>query len=53
MQENFNPHTDVACKDNDFDGITRPKDLEQFTGQDKIVENLKIFIQAAKMREWK
>ena len=51
MQENFNPHTDVACKDNDFDGITRPKDLEQFTGQDKIVENLKIFIQAAKMRD--
>lgn len=51
MQEKFNPHTDGECKDNDFDGIIRPKDLEQFTGQDKIVENLRIFIQAAQMRD--
>lgn len=28
----------------------RPSDFDEFTGQDKIVENLKIFIQAAKSR---
>ncbi|MBP5397078.1 MAG: Holliday junction branch migration DNA helicase RuvB [Bacteroidales bacterium] len=50
MQESFDPHTDGACKDNDLDGIIRPQELEEFCGQDKIVENLKIFIQAAKMR---
>ncbi len=51
MQESFDPHTQGECKDNDLDGITRPQDLEEFTGQDKIVENLRIFIQAAKMRD--
>ena len=51
MQESFDPHTQGECKDNELDGITRPQDLEEFTGQDKIVENLRIFIQAAKMRD--
>lgn len=51
MQDSFDPHTQGECKDNDLDGITRPQDLEEFTGQDKIVENLRIFIQAAKMRD--
>lgn len=51
MQESFDPHIQGECKDNDLDGITRPQDLEEFTGQDKIVENLRIFIQAAKMRD--
>lgn len=51
MQESFDPHAQGECKDNDLDGITRPQDLEEFTGQDKIVENLRIFIQAAKMRD--
>lgn len=50
MQEQFDPHTDGVCKDSDLDGIIRPQDLGDFTGQDKIVENLRIFIQAAKMR---
>ncbi len=51
MQESFDPHIQGECKDSDLDGITRPQDLEEFTGQDKIVENLRIFIQAAKMRD--
>ncbi len=50
MQDNFDPHDVNNGKDNELDGIIRPQDLEQFTGQDKIVKNLKIFIQAAKMR---
>ncbi|MCQ2114762.1 MAG: Holliday junction branch migration DNA helicase RuvB [Bacteroidales bacterium] len=50
MQESFDPHDVNGGKDNELDGIIRPQDLTQFTGQDTIVKNLKIFIQAAKMR---
>lgn len=50
MQDNFDPHDVNGGKDNELDGIIRPQDLTQFTGQDNIVKNLKIFIQAAKMR---
>lgn len=37
-------------KDYELDTTLRPKNFEEFTGQRKIVENLKIFIQAAKER---
>jgi len=50
MSEKFNPHKIESDKDNDLEGIIRPQHLYDFTGQDKIVQNLKIFIQAAKMR---
>ena len=46
----FNPYTQSADKDKDLDGIIRPQELEDFTGQSKIIANLKIFIQAAKLR---
>ena len=46
----FNPYTQSADKDKDLDGIIRPQELEDFTGQSKIISNLKIFIQAAKLR---
>ncbi|MCF0122424.1 MAG: AAA family ATPase, partial [Lachnospiraceae bacterium] len=46
----FNPRTESECKDKDLDGIIRPQDLADFTGQEKTIENLKIFIGAAKMR---
>jgi Holliday junction DNA helicase RuvB len=50
MAEDFNPHVADADKDKDLDGIIRPQELTDFTGQDKIVSNLKVFIKAAKMR---
>ena len=50
MAEDFSPYTAGTDKDKDLDGIIRPHELEDFTGQDKIVTNLKIFIQAALMR---
>ena len=50
MATDFDPHNANEGKDKDFDGIIRPQDLEDFTGQDKIVANLKIFVAAAKMR---
>ena len=46
----FNPHDTSEGKDKDLDGIIRPRELEDFTGQGEIVSNLKIFIQAAKLR---
>ena len=46
----FNPHNTNEGKDKDLDGIIRPRELEDFTGQAEIVSNLKIFIEAAKMR---
>ena len=50
MMNDFDPHKVNEGKDKDLDGIIRPQDLEDFTGQDKIVANLKIFVAAARMR---
>ena len=50
MMNDFDPHNVNEGKDKDLDGIIRPQDLRDFTGQDKIVSNLKIFVAAAKMR---
>ena len=46
----FDPHSAIEGKDKDLDGIIRPQELEDFTGQSEIVSNLKVFIKAAKMR---
>lgn len=46
----FDPHDVSDGKDKELDGIIRPQDLKEFTGQDKIISNLKIFVKAAKMR---
>ena len=48
--DEFNPYSKSADKDKELDGIIRPRELGDFTGQEKIVSNLRIFIQAAKMR---
>ena len=46
----FDPHNTNECKDKDLDGIIRPRELEDFTGQGEIVSRLRIYIQAAKLR---
>ena len=46
----FNPHNTHEGKDKELDGIIRPRELEDFTGQREIVSNLKVYIQAAKLR---
>lgn len=48
--EEFNPHDSIGNKDKELDGIIRPQELEDFTGQREIVSNLEIYIKAAKMR---
>jgi Holliday junction DNA helicase RuvB len=49
--DEFNPHNTVDRKDSEFDGIIRPQELDDFTGQSEIVSNLRIYIQAAKQRK--
>ncbi len=49
-QNDFDPRDINDGKDKDLDGIIRPQELEEFSGQDKIISNLKIFVAAAKMR---
>ncbi len=46
----FDPRNAPDNKDKELDGIIRPQELEDFTGQREIVQNLNIYIQAAKMR---
>ena len=46
----FDPRSTTDRKDNELDGIIRPQELDDFTGQREIVSNLEIYIKAAKMR---
>ena len=48
--DEFNPHANNDRKDSDLDGIIRPQELDDFTGQREIVSNLNVYIKAAKMR---
>lgn len=42
---------DESQSDKEIDRVLRPKMLDDFAGQDKVTNNLEVFIQAAKMRE--
>ncbi|MEG1554687.1 MAG: Holliday junction branch migration DNA helicase RuvB [Rikenellaceae bacterium] len=46
-----NIHTIIENREDDLDAQIRPQELSSFSGQDKIVENLRVFIQAAIMRD--
>ncbi len=51
MEEStFNPRTESDRKEKDFDSKIRPQEFSDFSGQDKIIENLKIFVKAALLR---
>ncbi len=50
MAEDFNPRSEQAFRESDFDEAIRPKSFDQFSGQDKVLENLKIFVKAAMLR---
>jgi len=49
--EEFDIHGDDFSSDNEIEQVLRPKFFEDFAGQDKIIDNLSIFVQAAKLRE--
>ena len=50
MAEDFNPHTEMSFRESDFEEAIRPKSFDQFSGQEKVLENLKIFVKAALLR---
>lgn len=41
---------DLSTDENDFEAKLRPVRFDDFAGQDKIMENLKVFVEAASMR---
>ena len=52
MNENLDPTDNQFSKeDNDIDRALRPLSFDDFAGQDSILENLKVFVSAAKQRE--
>ncbi|MCC8145009.1 MAG: Holliday junction branch migration DNA helicase RuvB [Bacteroidales bacterium] len=49
--ENYNIRSNnISEKEKEFENALRPLSFKSFSGQDKIVENLRIFVQAACMR---
>lgn len=50
MSDNFNPHKEREYGDADFENNIRPQEFNDFCGQDKIIENLTVFVKAALMR---
>ncbi len=47
---NFNIREQISKNDTDLEKALRPLVFADFNGQDKIVENLSVFVEAAKMR---
>ncbi len=50
MIEEFDIHGENLGSDKDAEQLLRPKLFDDFAGQDKIVDNLTVFVQAAKLR---
>ncbi|MVZ65180.1 Holliday junction branch migration DNA helicase RuvB [Sphingobacterium sp. DK4209] len=51
MNENLDPNAErLTQTEKDLERVLRPQTFEDFTGQAKILENLSIFVQAAKLR---
>ena len=51
MSDNVKLHNqDLSSTEKEFEKKLRPVEFSDFSGQEKIVENLKVFVQAAKMR---
>jgi len=52
MNEHLDPtDNQFSQEENDIDRALRPLSFDDFAGQDAILENLKVFVSAAKQRE--
>ncbi|MDD5571123.1 MAG: Holliday junction branch migration DNA helicase RuvB [Bacteroidales bacterium] len=52
MNENLNPDPENLTQvDKEFEKLLRPSDFNDFMGQNQIIENLKVFVKAAKQRK--
>ena len=50
MEEDFDIRSERIHSDQDMEKALRPMRFEDFSGQDKILENLRVFVAAARMR---
>ncbi|MCD0489649.1 Holliday junction branch migration DNA helicase RuvB [Pedobacter sp. MC2016-14] len=51
MNENLDPSSEnLSPVERDIEKVLRPQAFDDFTGQEKVMENLKIFVLAAKLR---
>ena len=51
MNPNINPDSEnLSSSEKEFEKVLRPAEFDDFTGQYEVVENLKIFVKAAKQR---
>jgi holliday junction DNA helicase RuvB len=50
MENTFDIRSERVKRDSDYENKIRPVEFIEFKGQDKIVENLKVFVQAAILR---
>jgi Holliday junction DNA helicase RuvB len=51
LNPNIDPEAEnLSSEEKEFEKMLRPQDFSDFTGQESVVENLKIFVQAAKQR---
>lgn len=52
MNPNLDPEVNhLSPKDREIEKVLRPASFEDFTGQPQIMENLKVFVEAARMRD--
>ena len=51
MSEDFDIHEErLSSAEKDFENALRPLKFDDFSGQQKVVENLRVFVEAAKYR---
>lgn len=50
METDFDPRDPESYSDVELDRVLRPKTFEDFMGQDKVLANLQVFVEAAKGR---
>jgi len=51
MNEHLDPNPErLSSTERELEKVLRPQAFEDFTGQEKILENLRVFVQAAKLR---
>ncbi|MDE5967468.1 MAG: AAA family ATPase, partial [Muribaculaceae bacterium] len=50
MSDEFDIRHQSSERDGDFERALRPSQFDAFSGQEKIVENLKVFVAAARLR---
>ena len=50
MDQDFDIRNERLKTDQDFERALRPMRFDDFAGQDKIIDNLRVFVAAARMR---